>query len=298
MQILIIGSKGFIGSHLYEYFLLFQENTVTGCDFKSDPDPNYIQADKLNTDYDSIFNTSKFDICIYAGGNGSVPYSLEYPDVDYQLNTNAIDQILSAIRKHQPQCKFIQFSSAAVYGNPELLPISEENKIAPMSPYGWHKYMAEIVCKKFTALYNIPTISLRIFSVYGEGLRKQLFWDIYQKIRMSNIITLFGTGNESRDFIHISDLVKAIDVVIRNAKFQGEVYNVSSGNETSIKEAAEIFCTLYNKELKVNFGGESKSGDPINWRADITKLKKFGFVPKVELSEGLEKYVSWLKEKE
>ena len=298
MRILIIGSNGFIGSHLIEHFILKKENEVFGCDVIESSDPNYFCVDKFSPSFNDIFEDRKFDICIYAGGNGSVPNSITNPEMDFQLNTIAINKILTSIQQFQPNCKFIHFSSAAVYGNPDKLPINEESKIEPLSPYGWHKYVSEIICKKFTTLYNIPTISLRIFSVYGKGLKKQLFWDIYQKVKESTQITLYGTGNETRDFIHFSDLIAAIELLIAKAKFEGEVYNVASGRETTISEAARVFSVLYKKDLIINFGGQFKTGDPINWRADINKINSLGFSTKVNLNEGLENYVTWLKENE
>ena len=297
MQILIIGSKGFIGSHLISHFSSNNQNNVFGCDIIEDNGPKYFRVDKFESSYETILKSQPFDVCVYAGGNGSVPYSIENPEIDFQLNTIGINRILTSIHKFQPKCKFIHFSSAAVYGNPVLLPINEESKIEPLSPYGWHKYMSEILCQKFTSLYNLPTISLRIFSVYGEGLMKQLFWDLHCKIKTSKNVTLFGTGNESRDFIHVSDLARVIEILIEKAKFQSEVYNIGSGREITIKEAANTFATIYDADVKVNFGGEIKEGDPINWRADISKISQMGFSTTTELSKGLQQYILWLKEK-
>ena len=94
------------------------------------------------------------------------------------LNVSNVFKQLDAIRKFQPGCKYINLSSAAVYGNPESLPISEDHHLDPISPYGNHKKMAEEVCADFYTNYRIPTCSLRIFSAYGAGLQKQLFWDL------------------------------------------------------------------------------------------------------------------------
>jgi UDP-glucose 4-epimerase len=298
MRILIIGSRGFIGSHLIEHFSRDQKNEVYGCDVLDDNSQNYFKVNKFSPDYNVPFSSQQFDNCIFAGGNGSVPYSLENPDVDYQLNTQTVNSILSCILRHQPECKFIHMSSAAVYGSPASLPITEQAAIKPISPYGWHKYLSEIICKKYYSLYKTKTISLRVFAVYGERLTKQLFWDIYGKIQKSNDITLFGTGNESRDFINIRDLVTAIDLIISKGDFNGETYNVSSGIETTIKEAAQEFCRIYDDKVNVTFSGQTKLGDPINWRADISRLTSLGFEAKVGLSFGLENYIKWLKEKE
>ena len=298
MKILIIGAKGFIGSHLVEYYSN-QGEKVIECDVKEGiTNPDYEIVHKYNSDFKDIFSRREFDACIYAGGNGSVPFSIEYPEIDFQLNTHTIDSLLAAMLKYRPDCKFIHLSSAAVYGSPQHLPIDENESVKPLSPYGWHKYLSECICKKYSILYGLQTCSLRVFSVFGERLRKQLFWDIYQKIKKSPEVTLFGSGKESRDFIYVRDLVAAIDVVLRKAEFKGEVINVGTGKEITIKEAAETFCRLYDSNLQLKFTNEVKPGDPNNWSANINKLSGLGFKPHTSLESGLGNYVKWLKEKE
>ncbi len=298
MKVLVLGAKGFIGSHLVAYFKS-KGNEVISCDVKSCPDePNYYSVQRTDSDYSVLFENHKPDACIYAGGNGSVPLSLEQPELDYHLNVNNVFSILQTISIYHPRCKFIHLSSAAVYGNPASLPISEDAVIKPLSPYGWHKYLAELVCKEFYELKKIPTCSLRIFSVYGEGLRKQLFWDIYKKSQNTNKLELFGTGQESRDFIYIQDLSFAIDCILSSASFQGESINVASGIETEIKEAALSFLSHYKPSASLQFNQHTKPGDPNNWRADITKLKSFGFEYSISLHNGLLQYSQWLKENE
>ncbi|MBL0104496.1 MAG: NAD-dependent epimerase/dehydratase family protein [Bacteroidetes bacterium] len=299
MKFLIIGSGGFIGSHLVEYFSTNPENSISGCDVRPNPlHPDFTVVDKFESDYESIFSKTQYDVCIYAGGNGSVPYSIENPEHDFHLNTYTLSRVLTAIRKFQRSCKFLHISSAAVYGSPKSLPITEQSPVQPLSPYGWHKYLSETLCREYHSLYKIPTLSMRVFSVYGERLQKQIFWDIYQKMLTSDSITLFGTGKESRDFINIRDFVRAVELIINKASFQGEVINVASGIETTIEEASTIMCRLYNSKININFNQETKPGDPTNWRADTGILKQFGFTPLTSLEQGLEKYVQWLKERE
>ena len=115
---------------------------------------------------------------------------------------------------------------------------------------------------------------MRIFSAYGSGLRKQLLWDIYQKYLNTGRIDLFGTGNETRDFIHISDILRALELILA---YQGpeEIFNVANGEEVSIRELAEIYAKQLGENTDiVRFNGETKVGDPQNWRADISLLKK------------------------
>lgn len=299
MKILIIGSGGFIGSHLAGHYASSGEHSITGCDTSPASQlASYFQVDKFTFSYDELFRNNDFDVCIYAGGNGSVPYSISNPDEDFQLNTFALERILSSIRKANSHCKFLHISSAAVYGTPEKLPVKEDSAIHPLSPYGWNKFLAEGICRKYTSFYGIPTLSMRVFSVYGERLKKQLFWDIYQKYLSGKEITLFGTGHESRDFIYISDFVRATEVLIKKADFNGSAINVAGGTEISIRDAAMTFAEALDPEMKFVFNNITKSGDPVNWKADISQLSKYGFESKISLREGLKNYAKWLRERE
>jgi UDP-glucose 4-epimerase len=294
MKILIIGSRGFIGSHAYQFFL--KEHEVWGADVLTPRDKNFFLLERGNTDFNTVFQTEKFDLCLNASGNGSVPVSINNPLLDFELNVNNTIKILDAIRIHNPQCKYIHLSSAAVYGNPVSLPVTENMALKPLSPYGWHKLYSEQICREYASLYNIRSVILRIFSVYGENLKKQLFWDIYQKTLQSKNIQLFGTGNETRDFIYVQDLMHAIDCVIAKGLFNGEAINVSSGIETSIKDAAEIFCAALNDETTVAFNKQTKPGDPLNWKADIGVLTNLGFKNNTSIETGLKSTGKWLKE--
>src|SRR5690606_20851190 len=130
------------------------------------------------------------------------------------------------------------------------------------SPYGWHKYYGELLCKEYHTLYQVRTCFLRPFSVYGPGLRKQLLWDLFPKSRTSSKIELFGTGNETRDFIYIDDLVQAIALVIEQSPFDACAYNVASGTETSIEEIASSYLRSLNPKAQLSFNNITREGDP------------------------------------
>lgn len=296
MKILIIGSKGFIGSHCVNYFS--KNHDVWQCDIVVDyVTKNYFVVDATNVNYSDVFEKNNFDACINCSGAASVPDSIKNPLRDFTLNVYNIHLQLNAIKKYNANCKYINLSSAAVYGNPAELPIKETNKSNPISPYGFHKEMAEYACKEYYFNFNIKTCSLRVFSAYGPGLQKQLFWDLHKKAHSGNTISLFGTGNESRDFIYITDLMEAINCVINKSNFNADIVNVASGKELLIKDVVNTFYSLY-KNVEFKFLGQERVGDPSNWRADITKLQSYGFQPKMSINDGLNEYVKWLKENE
>lgn len=297
MKILIIGSRGFIGSHCVEYFS--RTNEIWQCDVVKDYIcDNYFQLNATDTDYTTVFESQQFDVCINCSGAANVPDSLEDPEHDFVLNTLNVFKQLDAIRKLNPKCKYINLSSAAVYGNPQYLPIDENHPLNPISPYGIHKKMAEEICKEFHENFGIATCSLRIFSAYGNGLKKQLFWDLYKKSNLTIQVRLFGTGHESRDFIHIKDIVVAINKVMQYSNFKNDIVNIASSKEISIKNVTSIFFQYYKTGTQVVFEGNSRLGDPVNWVADIKKLRGMNFEQSMTIEEGLKEYAQWLKEKE
>jgi len=295
MKLLIIGSRGFIGHHLFNYFSE-KGNEVWGTDVVDDyiNKERYFLIDASNSDYSSVFQSADYDLCINCSGAANVPESLKNPLRDYYLNTVNVFKILEAIRKFQPSCKFINLSSAAVYGNPKQMPVNEDARPDPLSPYGFHKLQAEQICKEFYDFYNIRTCSLRIFSVYGPGLKKQLFWDLHNKAKKGVPFSLFGTGNESRDFIYILDLVKAIELVAGRSAFSADVINIANGKEIMIKNVVSVFFGLFDHEIRYSFSGETREGDPVNWVADISKLISYGYQPSFTIEYGLEKYYEWV----
>lgn len=298
MNILILGSEGFIGKHCVQYFIA-QNYSVYGTDLFEQPTNwgyNYIKASRLSPNWDQIFNNQDFNLIINCSGSGNVPYSMTHPLSDFEANTLDTIRILDSIRQFQPKAKYLHLSSAAVYGNPSILPIKETNELSPLSPYGWHKLMSEQICTEYSNLFGLKIAIVRPFSVYGPGLKKQLFWDLFHKTRNSpeKLLELHGTGQESRDFIFIKDLITAFDCILKRGNFDSEVYNLASGKETTIQEAVNEFFSLLKIESGFYFNQKVRPGDPLNWKADIQNIQSLGFEPKYNLQVGLKELTDWL----
>jgi len=294
MKVLIIGSEGFIGKHLHSY-LKEQGHEVWGADVvtRYADQEKYFLVDASNSDFTSVFRHCQYDLCVNCSGAASVPESLKNPLRDYFLNTVNVFRLLDAIRNEQSSCRFINLSSAAVYGNPDKLPVSEAAIPNPLSPYGIHKLQSEQICREFYEFHKIPTCSLRIFSVYGPGLQKQLFWDLMKKARSGEAFSLFGTGRESRDFIFVSDLVRVIELVNEHSAFEADVINVGNGEEVFIQDAVSVFFSFFDEDISYSFSGDSRKGDPVNWKADISKLRSFGYQALVDMQGGLEAFYNF-----
>lgn len=295
MRILVLGSLGFIGSSLVSS-LLHNGYEVTGCDLVDSVQKyKYYKMSVLSGDFDTLLKDYQFDFCINASGNGNVSYSFSNTYTDFEANTVSIAKVLNVIARYQESCKFIHLSSAAVYGNPLSLPITENAEISPLSPYGFHKMISEEICREYYQLFKIPIVIIRPFSVYGNGLRKQLLWDLCTKLQEGNEVSLFGTGNETRDFIHIKDLVQIIMLLIHSGNYNCTIYNAANGIETRIKEISSI-CIKYFPEIKqVHFNGQVKIGDPVMWKADIKKINSLGYIQSITLDNGITEYINWFK---
>ena len=297
MKILVIGSEGFIGSHCVDYFL-GKGHEITGIDLIERPvkQYNYFKVSRLSPEFEEVFEHGKLDLVINAAGSANVSWSMQHPVSDFESNCLDTIRILEALRKHQVKAKYIHFSSAAVYGNPEKLPVLERDRLQPLSAYGWHKLIAEKLCLEYSNIYHLNIAIIRPFSVYGEGLKKQIFWDLFQKTHdQLPAIELNGNGKESRDFIHVLDLIQAIECISDYGLMSGEIYNLASGQETKIEDVVRIFFDALGGKQAWHFNGRIREGDPLNWRADITKLKTLGFTPAVDLSTGIFKLTNWMK---
>lgn len=296
-NILIIGSKGFIGTHALEAFSNHDDYNAFGCDVVVDYDAkDYFLIDAGNSDFNAVFSETVFDVCINCSGAANVSDSISNPTRDFHLNTVNVFKILDAIRHSNPTCALINLSSAAVYGNPISLPVEESFDTQPISPYGWHKLQSEIICKEFSEQFEIKTVSLRVFSVYGPRLQKQLFWDLYKKTKQDEDILLWGTGAESRDFIYVTDLVSIFFLLIESDSYNGDVINIGNGEEVLISDAVKKFYGLFDKKIPYTFNGNSRAGDPNNWKADISKLEAIGYKRTFTFSQGLQGLYEWIRE--
>src|SRR5262249_45379081 len=154
----------------------------------------------------------------------------------------------------------------------------------------------EQLCSEFAAIYGLKAASLRVFSAYGPGLRRQVIWDICSKLLHDPEPIFQGTGKESRDFVHAADVARAVWQVAITALLEGESYNVATGCETTIAELTDQIGRLLSLRRPIRFDGRIPPGMPSRWRADISKLGGLGFQPAISLKQGLTEYVAWYRQ--
>lgn len=295
-MIIVFGGQGFIGYNFCLNLQKTKQNYISIDIKKNFEDKNLILTKEPFFTLEEILKKNKgVTGLINCAGSPGVGFSNNNLVEDYNLNVNSVFKLLNILKNNSSKSVFVQLSSAAVYGEPNILPIDENTEIKPISPYGFHKYIAEEIISEFYNLFGLNFIILRLFSCYGPHLKKQLFWDIWKKQnKESKSINLFGSGAETRDFIFIDDVCKIITVLLESQKARNQIYNLGTGVETSIKEASTLFVSMLGNK-KVKFTGEEKSGDPNNWRSDISKLqaiKEFDFT---NLINGLQLTSNWIK---
>jgi UDP-glucose 4-epimerase len=299
--LLVTGVAGFLGRYIASHF--FSQNwQIIGLDGSP---PEKAPLDSINHYYSLrlpasqelqvILEKHSPDAFVHCAGIASVGLSMTDPLADFQSNTSLTFDVLNSLRLYAPQCQFILCSSAAVYGNPQVLPIVETTPAAPISPYGFHKLQSELLCLEFFQIYSVPTASLRIFSAYGIGLKRQVVWDICKKALLNEQVILQGTGRESRDFIHALDIARSIEVILSTAPMEGECYNLANGEEVTIAALADMILENLKLDKTIIFDGKRYPGTPRRWHASITKLQQLNFVPSVPLKRGIEDFSDWVK---
>lgn len=298
-RVLITGAMGFIGSKLIEKFVNCGFDVI-GWDI-CDGIRHGVKVQSIDLgDADKILVALKErcpDVIIHCAGCADVGKSVQNPEIDYHGNVTLTHNLMFCMHKlHMERTRFVFLSSAGVYGNPISLPITEDMPLNPMSPYAVHKVMCEELCKYFANNYGMDIKVARIFSAYGAGLRKQIFWDMYNKVENTGRLDMFGTGNESRDYIHVNDVIESLYILATTES--GEViFNVANGEEVTIRQATELFADCAGvDESKIAFNGVVREGDPLNWRADISKIQRLGYKKSMEMRKGLKEYCQWISE--
>ncbi len=297
---MVTGAQGFLGQYIAAELLAAGWNVV-GLDRTA---PSHEQVSRLRLPeshiidlrsgpLESLLSEKAPSLLVHAAGNPSVADSMADPSVDFESSVLVLFRVLNAVRRCSPDCRVVFLSSAAIYGNPEQQPIREDVPPRPISPYAFHKLLCETLTEEFHVLYGTLTCSVRIFSAYGCGLRRQVLWDICQKALRSQSFELSGTGDETRDFIDARDVAQAVRIVSERAAFAAEAYNLASGQETRIADLARAVVEALGTRREFRFSGIPRAGDPLRWCADVTRMSTLGYRPQIPLEQGIREYVQW-----
>lgn len=293
MKAVITGGAGFIGSNLCDYLIkkkfkiIVIDNLETGNIKNLKKIKNKIKFIKADITKTSSLKDSYFknvDILFHLAALADIVPSINNPKKYFDTNVNGTLNILEKCKKNNVK-KLIYAASSSCYGIPKKLPIKENSLINTQYPYALSKYLGECLVLHWSKIYKMNNVSLRLFNVYGPRSRTNSNYGamfgvfLAQKLKKKPI-TIVGNGRQTRDFLYISDLVRAFYKSIRYAK-KGEIYNVASGKETSVNKIVKL---LNHHSIFI----PKRPGEPDRLKGDITKAKKtFQWKPEISISIGV-----------
>ncbi len=279
MRWLITGARGFLGGSVARYAAARGDEVlaVTRGPAPRGSDSMAWAEARTAPELAAICATFAPDAVLHAAGTASVAASLADPRADFAGSVETWATLLEAVRVSGRRPAVILPSSAAVYGDPAALPVGEDAAAAPVSPYGFHKVSAELLGREYAACFGIDVTVARLFSVFGPAQRRLLVWDLYERLsRAGGAAWVEGTGAETRDFLHVDDVSRALlGLVAKRRVGPGDatIVNVASGRETSVLELAAMVKTALGSDASVERRGLERPGDPRRWQADVTRLR-------------------------
>jgi len=308
---LITGAAGFIGSNLAKKLLAAGEEVI-GIDCFTD----YYSRDLKERNIETILDNSNFtflekdllktdlqnllkdvDYIYHQAAQAGVRSSWgEDFEIYNQNNILLTQKLLEAAKDAENLKKFVYASSSSVYGDTDQLPMQEDNRLQPVSPYGVSKLAGENLAYLYYKNFKVPTVSLRYFTVYGEGQRPDMAFHIFIKAFLTGgKINIFGDGKQSRNFTYVGDIARANILAAKKAP-AGEIINIGgSGRGIVLNETLDLIKELTNCETEINYT-EKVKGDVKHTSADTSKAEKLlGYQPRVSFEEGLEREVEWLQ---
>lgn len=305
---LVTGGAGFIGSHLVDELIRLGsrvtvvDNLSSGCKENINRHADFIHLDIC--DYISlkkVISDANPHLIFHLAANATTKETAlgwHDPIADCQVNAIGTLNIFRSVVDLGTDSYIIYASSAAVYGEPEYVPIGEKHPKNPISPYGVSKLTGEKYALAYFKEYGVKTTILRIFNTYGPRQPRYVVLDLIQKLQKNpNKLEVLGTGQQIRDYCYISDAINAFVLATKIEKV-GQTFNVAGGSPISISYLTKLIIKILGLERKVQvcYTGESWNGDIMRLSADISRIKaELGFSPQVSLEEGLHRFVRWFR---
>ena len=301
----ITGARGFIGRHLALH-LSQRGYAVAGVghglwparDARDWGVATWINGDVDASTLEALRVATGDPACIFhIAGGSSVGASIENPAEDFTRTVVTSARLLDWMRLRAPEARVVAVSSAAVYGSGHDGPIPETAFPRPFSPYGHHKLMMEQLCRSYAEAYGTRSVLVRLFSVYGPWLRKQLLWDLCSRIESgASSLQLGGTGRELRDWVEISDVVRLLDLASTVDTDETMILNGGTGIGTSVSDVAHAVTRAWGSTVPITFSGTVRRGDPFSLVASPELLAERRFGWESRLDDGIERYVRWFRE--
>jgi nucleoside-diphosphate-sugar epimerase len=305
---LVTGGAGFIGSNIVRRLVAKGEQVRVLDDFSTGKRENLAGLSGIEIIEGSLLDgelvrkaVEGVQYVLHQGAISSVPRSLVEPELVNAVNSGGTVKLLEAL-KGKPLKKFVFAASSAVYGNNEALPVAETAPVEPLSPYAVSKYAAELYCKTFADNFNLPTVSLRYFNVFGPYQDPASEYAAVIPIFILKMLrgekpVIYGDGEQTRDFVYIDDVVEAnLQACISDRVGRGEVINVAAGRRFSLNELVKTLNEIMGQDFEPVYS-EPRPGDVRHSQATIEGAKKLlDYRVRVDFKEGLRRTIEWFKD--
>lgn len=305
MKILITGGAGFIGSHLMKKCrqegieAVALDNLSAGKRENLADDMELIVADILAPEFDEIVATGRFDAIVHLAGQPTANYSVAHPDFDVQQNVLGSVKVLEAARRSNVK-RVIFASTAVIYGEvaEEDLPIKESEELVPLSFYGLSKVTVEKYLELYHEIFDLDYVVLRFASVYGEhqsDMGEGGVVGIFARgIANDEDITIFGDGEQTRDFVYVGDIVDGIVAALMTNEVNA-AYNLSTQTETNLRELVNILGNIAGRKIIPKYGPEHLGDIYKSMLSNARARRGLDWKPKISLEEGLRLTYNYFK---
>lgn len=306
MKILITGGAGFQGTHLAESLVengheVAVLNTLT---------PQALQNKKYLEGRSEIIWGSVTDpeitekavrgrdIVFHLGARVNVDESILHPWETIETNVRGTFNVLEAVRKHGG--RMIHTSTCEVYGRPERVPIAEHTELRPLSPYAASKAAADRLCFSYAHTYKVSVIIARFFNIFGERQKEASFGAVIPiftgQVLRGEPIRVFGSGMQTRDYLYISDVIRAYHLLLEHPELSGEVINFGTGRGTRINDIAQYIAEELQGRVLYS---DARPGEASDMIADSRKAQRMlGWEPHTDFYQGLQRYIVWRRGQE
>lgn len=311
MRCLVTGVGGFIGSHLAER-LVSDGHEVVGCDSFFDFYPRalkeanlvglraenaftFVECDLTTVNLDALLDGQ--DWVFHQAGQAGVRSSWGPTfEIYTACNITATQRLLEAAIHASALKRFVFASSSSVYGNVATLPVTEDTLPQPVSPYGVSKLAAEHLCRLYWHTYQVPTVALRYFTVYGPRQRPDMaFHRFGRAILQGDELVVYGDGLQTRDFTYVNDVVEANMRAATVPDVAGHVFNIAGGSRVSLQRVIQLLEKVSGRVARVRWEASAR-GDMRDTFADTSRAQHaLGYLPTVHLRDGLAAELAYLE---
>ena len=315
MRILVTGGAGFIGSHIAEalleaghevvvldnldpyYDVRLKEHNLDRCREVGGDRFTFVEGTITDQEtVEGVFASHDPDFVYHEAAQAGVRTSVEKPLKPHEVNTTGLLHLLQAAAE-QGVRRFVNASSSSVYGVPSYLPYDEDHPNVPRSPYAVTKLTSEHYARVWNDLFDVPTVSLRYFTVYGPRMRPNMaITNFTSRCLNGRPPVIYGDGEQTRDFTYIDDIVRANLELLDTDRVDGQVINLGSTDNISITELAEHVVAETGAEVEIEYD-EAREADARHTHADVSKAQELlDYEPTVDIREGVSSFIDWYRD--